>query len=87
MPSGYRGGLGTELRFTGLGSFAIRSADEPVVALHHGGGEEHLPLDGADRETCRDALFEEFRATLKPRAATVAPERKVEEVPGVRRAG
>ena len=29
--------------------------------------------EGTDRETCRGALFEEFRATLKPRAATVAP--------------
>ena len=30
-----------------LGSFAIRSADEPVVAVHHRVDEEHLPLDGA----------------------------------------
>ena len=29
-----------------------------------------------DHETCRDALFEEFRVTLKPRAATVAPGRR-----------
>ena len=29
------------------------SADEPVVGLHHRVGEEHLPLDGADRENRR----------------------------------
>ena len=45
-----RGRLAPELRFAGPGGFAIRSADEPVVGLHHRVGEEHLPLDGADRE-------------------------------------
>ena len=49
-----RGRLVPELRFAGTGGFAIRSADDPVVGLHHRVGEEHLPLDGADREN-RDA--------------------------------
>ena len=38
-----RGRLVPELRFAGPGGFAIRSADEPVVSLHHHVGEEHLP--------------------------------------------
>ena len=49
-----RGRLVSELHFAGPSGFAIRSADDPVVGLHHRVGEEHLPLDGADREN-RDA--------------------------------
>lgn len=40
-----RGRLVPELRFAGPGSFAIRSADDPVVGLHHRVDEERLPLD------------------------------------------
>ena len=38
----------------------IRSADEPVVGLHHRVGEEHLPLDGADRENREAAVVREL---------------------------
>ena len=51
-----RGGrLVSDLRFAGTGGFAIRSADDPVVGLHHRVDEEHLPLDGAGRENCEAA--------------------------------
>ena len=36
-----------ELRFAGAHGGAIRPADDSVVGLHHGVGEEHLPLDGS----------------------------------------
>ena len=49
-----------ELRFAGPGGFAIRSADDPVVGLHHRVGEEHLPLDGADRENREAAVVREL---------------------------
>ena len=52
-----------ELRFAGPGGFAIRSADEPVVGLHHRVGEEHLPLDGADREPGSNCLSQTNRVT------------------------
>ena len=45
-----RGRLVPELPFAGTRGFAIRSADDPVVGLHHRVGEKQLPLDGADRE-------------------------------------
>ena len=37
-----------------------RTADEPVVGLHHRVGEEHLPLDGADREDREAAVVGEL---------------------------
>ena len=49
-----------ELRFASPGGFAIRSADDPVVGLHHRVGEEHLPLDGADRENREAAVVREL---------------------------
>ena len=45
-----RGRLVAELRFAGARGFTICPADDPVVGLHHRGGDERLPLDGADRE-------------------------------------
>ena len=54
-----RGRLVPELRFAGPGGFAIRPADEPVVS-HHRVGEEHLPLDGADREDREAAVVREL---------------------------
>ena len=66
-----------------LGSFAIRSADEPVVGLHHRVGEEHLPLDGADRENREAAVVRELAEPVgevalplpaQPRDAMRAPE-------------
>ena len=45
--------------------------DEPVVRTGRGPGRLRRDRDGS----WRDALFEGLRATLKPRAATVAPER------------
>ena len=44
----------------GAGGFSTRSADEPVVGLHHRVGEEHLPLDGADRENREAAAVREL---------------------------
>ena len=55
-----RGRFVPELRFAGTCGFAIRSADDPVVGLHHRVGEKHLPLDGADRENCEATVFREF---------------------------
>ena len=55
-----RGRLVPELRFAGPSGFAIRSADDPVVGLHHRVGEKHLPLDGADRENREAAIVREF---------------------------
>ena len=52
-----RGRLVPELRFADTGGFAIRSADDPVVGFHHRVDEEHLPLDGADRENREAAVL------------------------------
>ncbi len=55
-----RGRLVPELRFGGARGFAIRSADDPVVGLHHRVGDERLPLDGADRENREAAVVREL---------------------------
>ena len=48
-----------ELRFAGRGGFAMRSADTGR-GFHHRVGEEHLPLDGADRENREAAVVRQF---------------------------
>ena len=60
-----RGRLVPELRFAGPGGFAIRSADEPVVSLHHRVDEEQLPLDGADRENREAAVVRGARGARR----------------------
>ena len=55
-----RGRFVPELRFAGAHGGAIRPADDPVVGLHHGVGEEHLPLDGADCENRQATAFREL---------------------------
>ena len=52
--------LVAELRFAGARGFAIRSADDPVMGLHHRISEERLPLDGADRENREAAVVREL---------------------------
>ena len=54
-----RGRLAPELRFADTG-FAIRSGDDPVVGFHHRVDEEHLPLDGADRENREAAVVRQL---------------------------
>lgn len=56
----HRGGLVSELRFAGAHGGAIRSADDPVVGLHHRIGKHHLPLDGADRENREAAVLRQL---------------------------
>ena len=58
-----RGRLVAELRFAGARGFAIRSAADPVVGLHHRVGDERLPLDGADREN-REAVVRELAESV-----------------------
>ena len=55
-----RGRLVPELRFGGARGFAIRSADDSVVGLHHRVGDERLLLDGADRENREAAVVREL---------------------------
>ena len=55
-----RGRLVAELRLADARGFAIRSADDPVVGLHHRVGDERLPLDGADREDREAAVVREL---------------------------
>ena len=55
-----RGRLVAELRLAGARGFTIRPADDPVVGLHHGVGDERLPLDGADPENREAAVVREL---------------------------
>ena len=55
-----RGRFVPELRIAGACGFAIRSADDPVVGLHHRVGEKHLPLEGADRENREATVVREL---------------------------
>jgi len=59
-----RGRLVPELRFAGARGFPIRSADDPVVGLHHWVGGERLPLDGADHENRQATVVREARGAV-----------------------